>query len=215
MLFNDPSGAPFVQEFLGRHKERVLLEDPADDNHRVRAHDVDDCVTTKLCEVVNANHRVLVTRPYVIHAGFEFYEIVYVRSIRRPVHLADDTAQAEIALRRSQLLEHVEHPVLIEPAIPKVCLGIGSHLELSGLLCGRWIDASQGQSLYMIAALTGIDEVNGLIAACEPVADERKQYAIRLFVAVEEGADMAILAKEGSSKPDRFSPLSHRVARSL
>src|SRR6267154_2608612 len=106
--------------FVGRHKERVLMEDPADDNHRVRAHDVDDCVTTKLCEVVNTNHRVLVTRPHVVHAGFEFYEIVYMRSIRRPVHLADDTAQAEIALRRSQLLEHVEHPVLIEPAIPKV-----------------------------------------------------------------------------------------------
>jgi hypothetical protein len=138
-----------------------------------------------------------------------------VRSIRRPVHLADDTAQTEIALRRSQLLEHVEHPVLIEPAIPKVCLGIGSHLELSGPLCARWIDASQGKSFYMIAASTGIDEVNGLIAACEPVADERKQYAIRLFVAVEEGADMAIVAKLGSSKPDRFSLLGHRVARSF
>jgi hypothetical protein len=204
-----------VQEFLGGHKERILLEDPADDNHRVRAHDVDHCVTTKLCEVVNANHRVLVTRPHVVHAGFEFYEIVYVRSIRRPVHLADNTAQAEIALRRSQLLEHVEHPVLIEPAIPKVCLGIGSHLELPGLLCGRRIDARQGQSLHMIAALTRIHVVDGLIAACEPVTDERKQYAIRLFVAVEEGADMAILAKLGSSKPDRFSLLSHRVARSF
>ena len=125
-----------MQEFLRGHKERVLLEDPPDDNHRVRTHDVDDCVTTKLCEVVNANNRVLVTRPHVVHSRFEFYEIVYVRSIRRPIHLADDTAQAEIALRRSQLLENVEHPVLIEPAIPKVCLGIGLYLELPGPLCG-------------------------------------------------------------------------------
>jgi hypothetical protein len=113
------------------------------------------------------------------------------------------------------LPEHLEHPVLIELAVPKVCLGINSHLKLPGLLCGCGIDARRGQFLQMITALTGIDDVNGLVAACEPVADERQQDAIRLDVAVEKGARVAVLAKLGSSKSDGFGLLGHRVARSI
>jgi hypothetical protein len=36
--------------------------------------------------------------------------------------------------------------------------------------------------------------VNSLIAASEPVADERQQEAIRLIAAIEEDAHMAIFA---------------------
>jgi len=137
-----------------------------------------------------------------------------MRSVRGPIHVTDDTAEAEIALRRSHLREHIKHPVLIEPAIPKVGLGVDSHLELPGLSCGGSINADRGQSLQVMAALTGIDDVNGLVATFETVADERQQNAVGVLAAIEEGADMAIFAKLGPGKPDSFGLLGHGVARS-
>ena len=54
--------------------------------------------------------------------------------------------------------------------------------------------------------------MNGLVAACEAIAHEGKQYAVDLFIAVEERANVATLVQLGSGKPDSFSLLSHRVA---
>ncbi len=112
-----------------------LSKNPADDDHRVRPHDVDHRVATKLRKVVGTDDRILVTRPHVIHSRLELDEIVNVRSIRRPIHLADDPAPAKPALGTSQALEYTEHLVLIKSPISEVHFRIGSHLELSGLLC--------------------------------------------------------------------------------
>ena len=135
-----------------------------------------------------------------------------MRSICRPIHLADDPAPAKLALGPSQALEHIEHLVLIKSPIPKVHFRTGSHLELSGLFCSHPVDARRSQSLQMIAALAGIDEVNRFVATCEAISYERQQYPVRFFVAVEERTHVTIVVQLGSGKPDSFSLLGHRVA---
>ncbi len=70
--------AKFPQEFVGGNIERILLEDAADDDHRVRSHDLDHLVATKLIEMIGTNDRVFVTPPNFIYARFEFNHIVDV-----------------------------------------------------------------------------------------------------------------------------------------
>jgi hypothetical protein len=41
----------FTEEFLRRHKERVLLENAGKDNHRLRSHDVNYRVPSKFSEM--------------------------------------------------------------------------------------------------------------------------------------------------------------------
>src|ERR1035441_7902054 len=61
-----PPLAVFTQELLRRHEERILLENAADDNHRMGPHDVNHRVTAKFSKLVGADDRVVVTLPHII-----------------------------------------------------------------------------------------------------------------------------------------------------
>lgn len=98
---------------------------------------------------------------------------------------------------------------MVEPAIPKVCFGVRSHLELSCVLCGSRVDTGRGKSLQMTATFARIDDVYGLIAAGESIADERKQHSIGFVIAVEERTDVTIFIKSRTSKLDSCSRLGH------
>src|SRR5262245_64581758 len=43
------------QEFVGRHKERILLEDAADDYQRMGPHDINNNISSKLCEIISTD----------------------------------------------------------------------------------------------------------------------------------------------------------------
>src|SRR5882762_1192141 len=115
-----PSGSPFAklaQELLRRYKERILLEDAADDDHRMRPHDVDDRVSTKFRKIVHADDRIVVATPHIIYTRFELDEIVDVRStFGRPIHVADNATErkSSLGVAAGKLLEHLQHPILIE-----------------------------------------------------------------------------------------------------
>ena len=66
----------------------------------------------------------------------------------RPVHTAANSAQrkSSLGVSASQLLKHVEHSILIEPAIREVDFGVGPKLELPALLCDPRIDAGGSQA---------------------------------------------------------------------
>ena len=49
-----------AQEFVGRHEERVVLEDAADDDHRVRAQDVHDDIGTEPGQIVGSADGIVV-----------------------------------------------------------------------------------------------------------------------------------------------------------
>jgi len=56
------------QEFVRRNEEGVLLEDSADDDHRVGPHDVDDDLPAKLGEIVDSYDRVLVPGQNIVQS---------------------------------------------------------------------------------------------------------------------------------------------------
>ena len=113
----------FPQEFVRRNEERVLLEDAADDDHRVRPHDVDDDLTAKLGEIVDSYDRILITRQNKVQSRLVLHQIVNAGSIfERPFHVRDQASAREPLLRTpvQYLLDQSEHAVLIEVTITKI-----------------------------------------------------------------------------------------------
>src|ERR1700683_541089 len=209
-----PTLADLAQEFLGRRVERIPVQEAADDNHRMRPHDVDYRVAPKFAELVGTDHRVVVTTPHIIDARFEFNEIVNVGSIFNcPIHPAANAAQRESALgiAASHLFKRCQHPILIKMAVPKICFGVDLKLQLPTLLGKRWVDPGCGQPLQMIPTLIRIDDVNSFVATLETIPNERKQYAILFVVAIEKCADMTYFAELGTGKGNRCCGLFHAV----
>ena len=64
-LVNNAAGAQLLQELIRGHEERVLVEDAADDEHRMGTHDVNDNPSAKLGEIVDSDDRVMVASPRV------------------------------------------------------------------------------------------------------------------------------------------------------
>ena len=142
--------AKFSQELIRRHKERILLKDATDDNHGMGSHDVNDRVTSKTTEMVSTDDRVVVTKPHVVYTRLELNHVIDMGSIfNRPVHTATNAAQGKSSLDVSagQLLEHLQHPILIEAAIWKVNFGVDSKVQLPALLGRRQVDACRSQAL--------------------------------------------------------------------
>src|SRR6266404_6687969 len=75
------SVAYLTKKLLRRHIEWILLKDAADDDDRMRPHDVDHRVTAESVQVVRANDCIVVTIPQIVDAGLEFNEPVDVGSI--------------------------------------------------------------------------------------------------------------------------------------
>ena len=122
-----------------------MLKNSANDDHRVRPHDVDDRVASEFRQIVDANDRILAATLELIHARFELDEIVNVRSsICGPVHLTDDATKrkSRLLVAAGQLLKLLEHVVLIEPAISQVGLGADSKLQWPASLGSGRVDSS-------------------------------------------------------------------------
>ena len=110
------------------------MEGAADDDHRMRSHDVNNRVAAKFRQIVHADDRIVVTAPDIVHARFERDKIVDVQLIvRRPVHATDDATERESSrsVAAGQLFEYLQHPIRIETAVLKVGFGVDPKLELA------------------------------------------------------------------------------------
>lgn len=92
-------------------------------------------------------------------------------------------------------VEHCEHPLLIETAVGEVDLVPVTEAELSRALRRLGRDGSVFQTVQVVVAQRRIDHVERAIAALEAVLHERQQHTVRLVPAVEERADVAVLAE--------------------
>jgi len=88
------------------------------------------------------------------------------------------------------LLDQRTHPVLIEVAITQMSLCPIIQLELAALLGGGCIDPGRCQPLEVCVTSSGIDDMEGLLAAREPLLDERQQHTVFFIMTVKERADM-------------------------
>src|SRR5438270_7653697 len=69
--------AQFPQKLIRRYKEGVLLDDAADENHRVSSHDVDDKVAATLRQIIKTDYGIFILRYDVVQPALVFEEIVY------------------------------------------------------------------------------------------------------------------------------------------
>jgi hypothetical protein len=134
----------------------------------MRPHDVDHSVPAEFRKIVSADDRVVVVAPHMIYTRLELNQIVDVRSaFCRPFHMADNAAERESSLgvATGQLLEHFQHPVLIEATVSKIYVGVRPKLELPALPDGGQINPSRGQLPQMTSILIRIDHMDRLVAA--------------------------------------------------
>ncbi len=151
------------------------MKDAADDDHRVCPHDVNYLVAAELPEMIGANDRVFVTAPDIVHARFEFNDVVDMRLIcNRPVHSTTNATQRKFPARvaAGQLLERRDHPICIEASIRKVDIPVDAKFHLSALLRCRRVDSCGTQALEMILTLIRIHNMNRLVATLEPISYE-------------------------------------------
>src|SRR5258707_13873049 len=125
-----------MQEFPRRYEERIVLENAADDDQRMGAHDVNHGVSAEFRKAVGADDRIIVATPHIIDPGFKLNQIVDVRlTVRHPVHAADNTAQEKsLRIRARHLLERLQHAILIEPTVLKVGFSAVPEFELAASL---------------------------------------------------------------------------------
>ena len=123
-----------MQELPRRHEERIVLENTADDDQRMRAQDVNHCVSAEFRKAVGADNRIIVATPHIIDPGFKLNQIVDVRlTVRHPVHAADDATQGKssLGIAACHLLKRLQHAILIEPTVLKVGFSAAPKFELA------------------------------------------------------------------------------------
>ena len=126
-----------MQELPRRNEERIVLENAADDDQRMRAHDVNHRVSAEFRKVVGADDRIIVATPYIIDPRFKLNQIVDMRlTVRHPVHATDNATQGKssLGIAARHLLERLQHAILIEPAVLKVGFGAAPKFELAASL---------------------------------------------------------------------------------
>src|SRR5207249_12208785 len=76
------------EELIRRNEERILLQDPADEHHRVRSHDVDGQARAESRQIVRTDHRVLVLRKQVVQPRLVLEQVLDARLVeQRPFHV--------------------------------------------------------------------------------------------------------------------------------
>jgi hypothetical protein len=195
-----------------------VLKNAADDDHRMRPHDVNYRLSSNFREIVGADHGIVVAAPYIVHTRFELDEVVHMRTaVSSPFHVANDAAKWKSAARIAarQLLKKFQHPLLIEAAVTKIGFGVGAKLELTAVPGSRRIDACRSQALQMIVTLLLIYHVDGLIAAIKTVLYERKQHAVLFVGAIKKRTDVTYFTQFGTGKGNWRHGLPHGVNLAL
>ena len=88
-----------MKELPRRHEERIVLENAADDDHRMRPHNVNHSVSAEFRKMVRTDDRIVVASPHIVDPRFKLNQIVDVRlTVRHPVHAADNATEGKSSL---------------------------------------------------------------------------------------------------------------------
>src|SRR5258707_15078026 len=123
-----------MQELPWRHKERIVLENAADDDQRMRAHDVNHSVSAEFRKGVGADDRIVVATPHVVDLRFKLNQIVDVRlTVRYPVHASDNATQGKssLGIAARHPLERLQHAFLIEPTVLNLGFTVSPKFKLT------------------------------------------------------------------------------------
>jgi hypothetical protein len=127
--------AEFAQELVWWYEERVLLEDPADDHHRVGPEDVQHDPAAEFVEIKRAHDKVVVLGQEIIDPSFILQEILNPRTVSEcPFLVGPQPSPREAMVFRAgqDPLEQRHHRLLVEASAPEMGLLPDPHLDLIG-----------------------------------------------------------------------------------
>ena len=172
-----------ADKVLRAREERVLHQDAADDDHRVRSQNIDGMRRRQHIDVEGADHRVVVIRQYAIksHLVFDPFDaalpVVYGRfSVR------DHPCQreAELGAGLQGLLDQDEHGILVEASGLEIGFLRQRDFELAAFRRLLDVDAGVAQPIEVILPVLGREDMKRTLAAVDAVADERQQRLVFL-----------------------------------
>jgi hypothetical protein len=89
-LVSHAACAQLLQELIRRHEERALVEEAANDDHRMGAHDVNDKTPAKLGEIVGSDDRIMVAQPPIVGLSLVLQESSHTGvCFQGPFHMGD------------------------------------------------------------------------------------------------------------------------------
>ena len=174
--------------------KRIPLENPANDDRRMRSQNINDRIALKLVQTICADDDIIVIAPQIVHSRFEFNHRIDQRSAPAgPVHPAHDPTARKgmLPVPAGKPLEHRQHAIDVEVSISEVGVCGAPHFELTSLCRLARVDSRQRQTLQMITRVIRADDMDGLVANCQSLIDKRQQDAVLLVLVVEKRADMS------------------------
>src|SRR5229473_8685223 len=194
-----PTSLPdFKKELVRRNEEWILLQYLPDNHDRVRPHDVHHHAGTELRQIIGADHRVVVLGKHVVEACLVFHQVIHAWFVeQRPFHVRHQPCEriAGSRPRLDHLFEQGQHRVLIEAITAQVSVLPAPQLELARTYCLLRVDAGFGEPLQMFSLPLRVHNVEGLVPPVEALFDERAKHSVLLVEAVEESANMTVLAE--------------------
>src|SRR4029077_3160277 len=97
------------------------------------------------------------------------------------------------------LFEQGQHSVLIEAIVAQVSVLPTPQLELAGAYCLLRVDAGLGEPLQMFSLQLGVHDVKGFVSSVEALFYKRAKHPVLLVEAVEESANVTVLAESAAA----------------
>src|SRR4051812_28497196 len=135
-ILHRSSLAEVPKELLWREEKRIPLENPANDDRRMRSQNINDRIALKLVQTICADDDIIVIAPQIVHSRFEFNHRIDQRSAPGgPVHPAHDPTARKgmLPVPAGKPLEHRQHAIDVEVSISEVGVCGAPHFELTSL----------------------------------------------------------------------------------
>ena len=111
--------------------------------------------------------------------------------------------------RSEYLFEQGQHRVLIEAIAAQVSVLPSPQLELARTYCLLRVDAGFDEPLEVFSLHLGVHDVEGFVSPVKALFDERAKHPVLVINAVEESANMPVLAKRGPGTMHEIAVCSH------
>src|SRR5262249_41915169 len=144
-------------------------------------------------EIEGSDDRFIAAQLRIVRLGLVLQERSHTDPrFQGPFHMGDKPRAWEPLLSSAcdDRLDQRTYPKRIEGAITQMDLWPITQLELAALLGGRRIDPGFRQPREVGVTARGTDHMKALLAARNPLVDERQQHAVFFLMTVKERADM-------------------------
>src|SRR5947209_2344255 len=191
------------QQLVRRNEERVLLKQPADNHDWMRAQGVHNHARAKFCQIISADHCIVVLGNHVVDPRLELDEVVDAWQVdKRPFHLSQEPCARVSCCRPGleYLFESHQPGLLVEAASMERTVLPRPYLQLATARRLLHVDTCFGEPPEVFFPSIGVNEMEGFVPPVETILNERAKHAMLLVDAVKKRTNMMILVESTRGK---------------